>query len=255
MDKKLQVLAVAAVIGCITIVGAQQVVEGATSPGNRQGSAHGAGGAAASLMPEGYDNHFTVLLSQYFCRIQELELERAKRNGRQDLVQPIIKVCNSGILTLLRPEAQKRRIASLEIEKYAPHDRAWDEVLKTPTLVKHLLEVSPEADRTAWEAITIIWAPITKDTEEFMAYLNSLPEYRNAATKYEKNEIMYREDQKRRAASPPRDKLSSILDSMKLYDKALAYARAALTKPQQAEFDMLIQRYRAQMNAAAAPRP
>jgi hypothetical protein len=255
MEKKLQVLAVAAVVGCIAIVGAQQVGQGGSSPGKPGDSAGAAGGAVASALPDGYDNHVTVLLSQYFCRVQELELEKAKRNGRQDLVQPIIKVCNAGILTLLRPEAQTRLIDSLGIETYAPHDRAWDEVRKTPSLVRHLLEISPAADIAAHEAITIIWAPIRKDTEEFMAYLNTLPEYRDAETKHDKNLIMYREDQKRRALNPPPDKLTSIIESMKLYEQALAHAKAALTKPQQAEFDMLIERYEAQMKAAVTPRP
>jgi hypothetical protein len=232
MQKTLRFLGLVAVIGAFAIVVAQSSPRSKSSdPLASQG-----GGAVASPNSSGNTNNVLKLMSMYFCNLQQDALDKAEATGRTDRVEPIIQTNCTAMLWISTPEQQRAMVADWQIEKYRGKGTKWDEIARTPSLVKTLLSVSKQVDQKAYDLIEMVWKPIRELDGDFEKQLLASAAWKNAKTKQEKNILHYEGLKAWRVAHPLAPLAERRAATTARYAKAMAETEKLLTPAQRSEF-------------------
>jgi hypothetical protein len=250
MEKTLRFLGLAAVIGVCAIVVAQQ---SARSPQGAAATSQAGGGAAvASKSEQSFRNSALILMSQYFCAKQNLEIERAENAGLQDRVQPIIRATCAANLMLLTPEAQQREIAGWQLGTYAPGSTGWAKVAQTKSMAHALGLVSKKVEDQVAALIDAVWEPVRHGDDALVKKVLASDEWKNAKSEHERNMVLYRARQADALVHPPAPLIERRKASVARYEEAMAKARPLLTTAQQAEFDAITNRFEESIRLAVA---
>ena len=249
MEKTLRILGLMAVVGAAGIVVAQQAV-------TRQGVLRVKSAAQpASTVPLATmgrsmlsSNGVTEVLVGYFCAKQQLEIDRAKRDGHPERVDAVIRANCSALLTAMTPEQQKGEIAVWGPPPSSVDQTGWAAVARTPSMVDHLLRIDAATDAKATKSLEAARNSIYAPFRALDAKIVATAEYKAAPTKEEKVAVFRRLYDAQR---PRFDPVERGVEITRFHAKSVEETRLLLTPPQRAEFDAIKARFESTIRAAA----
>lgn len=248
MEKSLRILALAAVLGGVGIVAAQQSAARAKAPVPARSSVPAASAGRSMLSSNGV----TETLVGYFCAKQLLEIERANRDGRPDRADAVIRANCSALLTLMTPEQQKAEIAEWQMERYRKGNDHWAAVARTRSMVDRLLKIDAATDAKALKALEEARDAIFGGFRALDAKIAASPEFKAARSKDEQRRIHATLYERLRPRFDPIERQAEVAG---YHAKAVEEVRKLLTPAQKAEYDLIRSRFEAAVRAAATGKP
>lgn len=245
MQRTLRFLGLVAVIGAFAIVTAQNSVRSKTGPNQLPG------GVMASPQNGGYSNNVLMLAAMYFTHRHQTAIDRAEAMGRGDRVGPIVQANCAAALWLQTSKQQAATVAHWEIEKYQGRGSKWDEIARTPSLVKSLLSVSKQTDAKVNGFIDEVWAPIMNLNKDFEDHLVKTAAWKNATSQQERNILHYEGLKVWRQTHPVLSLEERRAATLARYEKAMADTEKLLTSAQRSEFRTLRTKFDNALRVAA----
>jgi len=253
MEKSLRILGLIGVIGSVAIVAAQtNQVRQPVGERAQSVTQAGAGQVAAPTTAYRPDNSLQRAMRYHMSNLQNLEIETAKEQGKDQLVDDIIKVNCYYTLATMRPDQQKHEMTDVwQVQQFVPNDPGWKAVCAAPTMVKEVLALDAKVDQKIGAAMATdvnVYQKLARDISQKLSKepgFDSWPQ----EVKVARFKALYDAE---KAKLPARTPAQNYADACKRSAKILNDATAMLRDSQSAEVHRIFALYDADMKRATS---
>lgn len=212
-------------IASATIIGASLTTYAMGQEQARIGTGQGGGiHTAANAVPASKTNEVIQLL---LFGISESQNTLIAKTSDSNMHARVIEACNRAVFAAKTPSEQEDYRKVIDIDKWAPNKSVWREIAGTKSMVKELLNVTPQQNKLAEKLSDAIWDKIVKPTPEVIKQTPMLG--------------LKQEEKLREQANAPNSKIVQMhrrwLEGQ--IGEAMKEVRDSLTIEQKAEWDAI----------------